>query len=291
MGTSEAAESFRDLLLRYRGRSGLSQRQLADRIGINRRSLQEWEIGAAHPTGVRLEVLLRVLLEAHGLTPSQEVAEAQALWVAVKRETPQTHAPFDSTWFARLLAERAAPATALEPARASRPVDAVGSGQGGTAVSRQDWGEAPDTTGFVGRTEELLTLGGWVIDERCRLLAVLGMGGIGKTSLTARLAQDVADNFERVYWRSLRDVPPSAEWLAEAIGFVSDQHMLPPAAESERITALLQLLRQRRCLLMLDNFEAVFELGQQGGHYRDGAAGYGRLLQAVGETSHQSCLL
>jgi hypothetical protein len=53
--------------------------------------------------------------------------------------------------------------------------------------------------------------------------------------------------------------------------------------------ALLQLLRAHRCLLMLDNYETLFEPGQLGGRYRAGMDGYGLLLRAVGEASHQSC--
>ena len=51
--------------------------------------------------------------------------------------------------------------------------------------------------------------------------------------------------------------------------------------DSERLTALLQLLRERRCLLVLDNSETLFEPGQQQGSYRAGMVGYGRLLEAV----------
>jgi DNA-binding transcriptional regulator YiaG len=58
MGSSLASESFRDLLLRYRGRSGLTQRQLADRLGIHRRSVQEWEVGAAYPNAEQLAALI-----------------------------------------------------------------------------------------------------------------------------------------------------------------------------------------------------------------------------------------
>jgi hypothetical protein len=39
-------------------------------------------------------------------------------------------------------------------------------------------------------------------------------GGIGKTSLVAKLSQDVVPRFERVYWRSLRDALQLSEWLA-----------------------------------------------------------------------------
>jgi NACHT domain len=117
------------------------------------------------------------------------------------------------------------------------------------------------------------------------------MGGIGKTSVAAKLAQDVASSFECVYWRSLRDAPPISDWLAGAIGFLSDQRLVPPTAESERIATLLQLLRDRRCLLVLDNSEALLEPGRPEACYREEMAGYGRLLQAVGQASHQSCLL
>ena len=62
----------------------------------------------------------------------------------------------------------------------------------------------------------------WVLTQHCRLIGVLGMGGIGKTSIAAKLAQDVAPAFQRAYWRGLRNAPPVSEWLADAIGFLSD---------------------------------------------------------------------
>src|SRR5438105_12681736 len=270
METSNAAESFRGLLLRHRGRTGLIQRDLAARAGVSRGAVQDWEAGLNYPTAERLQAVIQVLLEAGGLTAGQEAAEARELWAAAEREAPRMHTPFDEAWFATLLAARAAP----------------------PSVERaQDWGEAPETLGFVGRADELALLRRWVLDERCRLVAILGMGGIGKTSLAARLAQEVAPSFERIYWRSLRDAPPVSEWLAGAIGLLSDQQLVPPAAESERLAALLQLLRERRCLLVLDNSETLFEPGQREGRYRAGMEGYGRLLMVLGDSSHQSCLV
>ena len=44
-----------------------------------------------------------------------------------------------------------------------------------------DWGEAPDVEIFYGRQTESTQLKQWLIADRCRLVAVLGMGGIGKT--------------------------------------------------------------------------------------------------------------
>jgi hypothetical protein len=169
-----------------------------------------------------------------------------------------------------------------QPSDHSRPPAAVGI---------QDWGDAPDTTGFVGRAEELALLREWVSDQRCRLVTVLGFGGIGKTILAARLAEIGAPAFERVYWRSLRSAPPVTDWLAGTIGFLSNQRAVPPTSESERIMALLQLLRERQCLLVLDNSETLFEPGQHEGRYRVGMEGYGELLRTLGQASHRSCLV
>ncbi len=268
----------------------MTQRALAARMGAGRRTIQEWEAGAKYPSADGLRALIAALLEAGGLTAGRETAEAQGLWAAALREAPRMHTPFDQVWFAGLLASRAVPLPVL--------VGDVLQAGAAAAVSRaaadergQDWGEAPDVLGFVGRAEELALLRRWLLVERCRLVAVLGFGGIGKTSLVARLAQSVTPSFTRVYWRSLRNAPPVGDWLVGAIGFLSDQQMLAPPSESERTNALLQLLRARRCLLVLDNSETLFAPGESEGRYRAGMEGYGRVLQSVGETSHQSCLL
>jgi hypothetical protein len=201
----------------------------------------------------------------------------------VLREAPRMQTPLDEVWLDGLLAERAAPPTEL--ARHPNAAEAE------SLERRQDWGEAPDVIGFVGRADELATLRDWLLDERCRLAVVLGMGGIGKTALASRLALDAAPNFQRVYWRSLRDALPAGEWMAGAIGFLSGHHLVPPEGESARLGVLLELLRDQRSLLVLDNFETVLQPGQQEGRYREGFAGWGALLRAVGETRHQSCLL
>ncbi len=251
-GADRAPERFSSLLLRHRGRTGLTQRQLATRVGVNRRALQDWEAGVNCPSAQRLQALIAVLLEVAGLTVGHEADE---------------------------LAEGGAGA-------------ALGARDLGLALERrQDWGDAPDLLDFVGRGDELATVRDWLPYERCRLVCLLGTGGIGKTSLAAKLARDVAPAFQRLYWRGLRNAPPVGEWLGGAIRFLSDQRVVPPESEAERLAVLLQLLRDQPSLLVLDNFETVLEPGQWEGRYRDGLAGYGTLLRAVGEARHASCLV
>ena len=274
MGSSPSEESFRELLLRYRGRSNLTQRQLAERVGVHRRSVQEWELGANYPGTDRLEALIRVLLDARCLTPGQEAAEVQALWSAVERDSARRHEPLGTVRLARLLGEHdTAPA-----------IGAVGQ-------RRQDWGDAPGNHDFVGRIDELQRLRSSVLDEQCRVIAVLAVGGVGKTSLVSKLAHDVAATFDRVYWRSLRDALPLSDWLTGAIGFLASQESVLPVAESDRIAKLLQALREQRCLVVLDNFETLFEPSDEEGRYRQNLAGYGRLLTVLAEAAHRSCLV
>lgn len=163
-----------------------------------------------------------------------------------------------------------------------------------TANIHCDWGEAVDVTAFYGRTEELNTLKQWIVGDRCRLVALLGMGGIGKTALSVKLAEQIQDEFEYLIWRSLHNAPPLQEILVNLIQFLSNQQVteatLPKDLDS-RISRLIEYLRSSRCLLVLDNAETILRDGDRAGYYREGYSGYGELFKRVGEARHTSCLV
>ena len=157
---------------------------------------------------------------------------------------------------------------------------------------RQDWGEAPDVTAFYGRTEELATLEQWVVGGHCRLISVIGLGGMGKTTLAVKLAEQIQDEFEYLIWRSLRNAPPIQELLADLIKFLSNQQETDlPETIDGKISRLLEYLRASRCLLILDNAESILSSEGRAGTYREGYQGYGQLIRCIGETRHQSCLV
>lgn len=164
---------------------------------------------------------------------------------------------------------------------------------------RQDWGEMVTPTQFYGRDGELTTLSQWIGDG-CRLINILGMGGMGKTSLIAELVRQTVElkdsnsfnRFEYVFWRSLLNAPPIEDLLKELLQFLSDQQEINlPATLDGKIAQVLQYARQKRCLLVLDNLESILQGGSSAGIQRQGYEGYGLLIQRMGEVEHQSCLI
>lgn len=156
----------------------------------------------------------------------------------------------------------------------------------------QDWGEAPDVSIFYGRTQELAMLKQWIVKDRCRLVAIVGMGGIGKTTLSVSCAKQMQDEFESVVWRSLRNAPPIQELLADLIQSLSNHQTTHLSSDvDERVPRLIDYLYSHRCLLVLDNVETILRRGELAGHYRAEHSGYRELLRRVGEAPHQSCLL
>jgi predicted ATPase/class 3 adenylate cyclase len=114
-------------------------------------------------------------------------------------------------------------------------------------------------TSFVGRTSELEMIDGLLEDPNCRLLTLVGPGGVGKTRLALEAA---ARRIER-YPHGVHFVPlvyvAAPEFLApavaEAIQFAVDAVHSGLSAQEQ----LLDYLSERSTLLVLDNFEHLVD--------------------------------
>ncbi|MEP0914556.1 protein kinase [Leptolyngbya sp. GB1-A1] len=166
------------------------------------------------------------------------------------------------------------------------------------AVVQKDLRDVPNTSSFYGRIEELSTLKRWILGNseqetisQCRLITVLGMGGIGKTSLVAKLIEQIQDQFEFVIWRSLLNAPPLTEILADWIKFLSGQQESQlPEDLNHCLSRLRYYLQTHRCLLILDNVESILQAGIHAGSYIPGYECYGYLFDQIGTAEHQSSL-
>ncbi|WP_339385303.1 WD40 repeat domain-containing protein [Aetokthonos hydrillicola] len=156
----------------------------------------------------------------------------------------------------------------------------------------QNWGEAPDVSIFCGRRNELTQLEEWIITERCRLVGIVGMGGIGKTHLSVKLAERIQGRFDYVIWRSLHNAPSLQEILTSLLQFIANTEENDlPATIDDKISYLIDCLRKYRCLLVLDNAETILQDGECAGKYKQNYEDYGDFFKRLGGCRHNSCLI
>jgi len=258
--------AFGQMMLTLRTTIGLTQAGLAERLGVSRRAVAEWEAGSAYPKAEHLKAFLALCVRASAFPAGRETEEIRTLWRAAHQKIL-----LDELWLHGLLG-------------APRPRLAPG--------PRVDWGEALAVPTFYDREQEMATLTRWVARERRRVVSVLGLGGIGKSALVVTLMHQVAPHFEVVIWRSLRDAPSCEALLDDCLQVLASQPLREvPTSLERRLGLLLEHLREARALLVLDNLEALLEEGEGTGRMRAGYEDYGRLLRQVAQTEHQSCLL
>lgn len=151
----------------------------------------------------------------------------------------------------------------------------------------QDWGEAIDVSYFYNRLQELETLETWIGDNSTRAIGIFGLGGIGKTSLSVKLAQQLQSQFEFALWRSLQQAPTLDAILSNILPILTGSE----AKTNNSISALMEQLRQKRCLLLFDNLESILQAGNRSGQYRQGYEDYRQLFARIADETHQSCLI
>ncbi len=278
---------FGQAMLTLRTSIGLTQAGLADLLHVSRRAVGEWEAGSAYPTADHLKRLISLGVQQQAFAAGHEAEEIRALWKAAQQKVL-----LDELWLAELLSQQRPPSPFAAPQPIERTIARDQAVVQSTRGPRVDWDDALAVPTFYGRKPELAQLTEWVVQERCRVVSVLGMGGIGKSALAITLMHQVAQHFEVVLWRSLRDAPSCEMLLEDCLQVLAPQPLADmPTGLDGRLGLLLNYLREARALIVLDNLEALLEEGEGTGRMRVGYEGYARLLRRVAETMHQSCLL
>ncbi|WP_293143006.1 ATP-binding protein [Okeania sp. SIO3I5] len=150
--------------------------------------------------------------------------------------------------------------------------------------------EAPQDFNCYDRSSELTTLSNWILKDSSRLITLLGISGIGKTTLTLQLIKQIETNFNYIIYRSLRFSPSLDTTLAKLLEIFSEKTDIYQNIETQ-ISQLLDYLNQYRCLIILDDLQMLFCSGKIAGKYQAEFENYQIFFQLIAEMNHQSCLI
>jgi hypothetical protein len=125
-----------------------------------------------------------------------------------------------------------------------------------------DSSQIPNIPLFFGRRYELATLI-QAIEQGTRLIAITGIGGIGKTAVAAKLAEALQSRYQKTLWFSFHLNQPTSAVVPA----------LPP-----------------QTLVVFDGWDAILG-GDSAGQYRLGYELYAELLRSVVQTADASCVI
>ena len=146
---------------------------------------------------------------------------------------------------------------------------------------------APKITSFYDRTTELQTLSHWLIDQNVHLVSVLGLSGIGKTTLVKQFVDLNLPHFEVVIWKNLKLSQSLDNIINEILIGVNDELI----QTDNKLTQFFNLLRQQRCLIILDDFQELFIKGELAGEFKTESKNFQNLLKMMTNIEHQSSFI
>lgn len=154
-------------------------------------------------------------------------------------------------------------------------------------TSYHDLTLAPKITHFYDRTTELQTLSHWLTAQNSRLISVLGLSGIGKTTLVKRFIDLNLSQFDLVIWKSIKLTPFLDTIITEIFRLINPELI----QADNKLTPFFDLLRQQKCLIVLDDVQELFTKAQFTGQYQIQSKNYKSFFTKITEIEHQSTLI
>ncbi|MEI3652347.1 MAG: ATP-binding protein [Dolichospermum lemmermannii FEM_B0920] len=147
---------------------------------------------------------------------------------------------------------------------------------------------APQIINFHNRETELQTLFYWILNQNTHLISILGLSGIGKTTLVKRFIDLHQQKFDAIVWRSLK-FPQSLDLLLDDLLKHHKLDSLPTI--NDKLKQLFDIFTNKKCLIILDDLQNIFIPSQFAGKYQPEYQDYQTLFKMITETQHQSSVI
>src|SRR6476659_31421 len=225
--------TFGSWLKQRRRESGVTQEELAERIGCSGTAIRKIELGERRPSGQIAQLLAEYLkIAADEREAFITFARSGTAHVSALSEPGETS--MRAPWRNVYLHQTNLPAV---------------------------------LTPLLGREQEQASAHNYLLNPRVRMLTLTGAPGIGKTRLALQVASDLVERFEDgvflIELAAVTDPDMVILTVARTLG-------LKDIADQPAQSVLLDYVRDRKMLLVLDNFEQVL----------DAAASIVRLMEA-----------
>ena len=131
------------------------------------------------------------------------------------------------------------------------------------------------------------------INNNKRMVVVSGISRIGKTSLLVKVFnhfKETQSKFKNLIWIDLKHPKPLQELINDIL---QPENQLNEASNTNdrEIDRLINFLKKESCLIVLDNWNALFKECELAGCYQESFQNYGNLLRRITEILHNSCII
>ena len=147
-----------------------------------------------------------------------------------------------------------------------------------------DLTDAPELIDYYDRASEESTLKQWILEAHTRLITIYGLSEIGKSAIALKLIEEIQTQFDYIIWKSLNNTPTLSTLQTELKQTFSQSQPTP-------LPTILEYFRTSRCLVILDDVQNLFQIGELAGQYLPGYEDYSKFFKQTATSSHQSCLI
>ncbi|MFM6181737.1 MAG: NB-ARC domain-containing protein [Dolichospermum sp.] len=151
-----------------------------------------------------------------------------------------------------------------------------------------DLTSAPQVIHFYNRNPELEKLSKWLLNQNIRLISVLGLSGIGKTTLVKKFVDLNLEAFQIIIWKNLK-FPNALESSLNEI--LTTCHQESQDNISDKIKQISALLTEKKSLIILDDIQNLFISGELAGQYQTQYLDYQNWFRTLTQSQHQSTII